>query len=193
MERGLIGDEEDIYYCGLDEIEAMVGSEDVPERYRVLCMQRRAEMEALRDVDLPETVFGDSLPPILKSTAQFDSMQGTPVSGGYAEGPARLVMSSEDFHRVEEGDILIIQFSDVSWTPLFAIASAIVSESGGFLSHCAIVAREFGIPAVVGVDELMSLRDGETVSVNGFTGEIKKSALLRSGEMGSGPDETDVQ
>lgn len=181
MQRGMIRDEEDIHYYAFDEIDIMVGSEELPERYRHLCLHRKAEMEALRDVILPETVFGESLPPILKSSARFDSVVGTPVSGGYAEGPARLVMSSEDFHKVEANDILIIPFSDVSWTPLFARAKAIVSESGGFLSHCAIVAREFGIPAVVAVGEVRDIRDGETVSVNGFTGEIKKETLPHGG------------
>ena len=74
----------------------------------------------------------------------------------------------------EEGDIIVIPFSDISWTPLFAKASAVISESGGVLSHCSIVAREYKIPAIVSVNNIMTtLSDNMQIAVDGFNGRVK--------------------
>jgi pyruvate, water dikinase len=98
---------------------------------------------------------------------------GVPSSPGRARGPARLVRSVDDFSRVRRGDILVCRTTDPAWTPLFRLAAAVVTETGGVLSHAAIVAREFGIPAVVGADEAMtSLTDGVPVTVDGTLGTI---------------------
>ncbi|QDY09364.1 pyruvate, phosphate dikinase [Micromonospora sp. HM134] len=98
---------------------------------------------------------------------------GVPSSPGRARGPARLVRSVEDFRRVRPGDVLVCRTTDPAWTPLFGLAAAVVTETGGILSHAAIVAREFGIPAVVGVDRAMTaLTDGDPVTVDGTHGTI---------------------
>ncbi|MFG2044638.1 PEP/pyruvate-binding domain-containing protein [Dactylosporangium sp. NPDC048998] len=98
---------------------------------------------------------------------------GVPSSPGRARGPARLVRSIDDFSRVRRGDILVCRTTDPAWTPLFRLAAAVVTETGGVLSHAAIVAREFGIPAVVGAGEAMaSLTDGAPVTVDGTAGTI---------------------
>ncbi|MFC6023697.1 PEP/pyruvate-binding domain-containing protein [Plantactinospora solaniradicis] len=98
---------------------------------------------------------------------------GVPSSPGRVRGPARLVRSVDDFSRVRRGDILVCRTTDPAWTPLFRLAAAVVTETGGVLSHAAIVAREFGIPAVVGADEAMtSLTDGAPVTVDGTVGTI---------------------
>jgi pyruvate,water dikinase len=70
------------------------------------------------------------------------------------------------------GEVLVVPYSDVSWTPFFAKAGAVVAESGGLLSHSAIVAREYGLPAVVSVEGACCLRDGTLVSVDGYSGEV---------------------
>ena len=77
-----------------------------------------------------------------------------------------------DFEHLCIGDVLIIPFSDVGWTPLFARAGAVVAESGGILSHSSIVAREYRIPAVVSVSGACRIPDGAMVTVNGYTGDI---------------------
>jgi pyruvate,water dikinase len=99
-------------------------------------------------------------------------MHGTPTSPGYYTGPACLVRGIEDFEKVKPGDVLVIPFSDVGWTPLFARAGAVIAESGGILSHSSIIAREYGIPAVVSVPDAMKLRDNQTITVDGYKGEI---------------------
>ena len=81
-------------------------------------------------------------------------------------------MGMRDFDKMEEGDILIVPFSDVSWSPLFAKAAAVVSECGGMLSHSSIIAREYDIPAVVSVPDATRLLDGAMITVDGYKGEV---------------------
>ena len=84
----------------------------------------------------------------------------------------KIVKNFEDANEVCEGDIIVIPYSDVSWTTLFHKVKGIISESGGILSHCSIVARECGIPAVVSVKGALSLKDGSQVFIDGDSGEI---------------------
>ncbi len=95
-----------------------------------------------------------------------------PASKGYYEGKIKIIRSVKDFSQIRNEDVLVIPYSDASWNPLFMKANAVISESGGFLSHCAIMAREYNIPAVVSVKGATSLIDGTKVTVNGYTGEI---------------------
>jgi pyruvate,water dikinase len=83
-----------------------------------------------------------------------------------------VVRGIQDFDKLRSGDVLVIPFSDVGWTPLFARAGAVISESGGMLSHSSIVAREYNIPAIVSVPQACQLLDDSIVSVDGFKGEI---------------------
>ncbi|MCA2218206.1 PEP/pyruvate-binding domain-containing protein [Jidongwangia harbinensis] len=100
-------------------------------------------------------------------------LAGVPGSAGIATGPARLIAGPGDFGRVTAGDVLVCRFTDPAWTPLFAVASAVVTEIGGVLSHAAIVAREHRIPAVLGaVGAMATLRDGQTVVVDGDAGTV---------------------
>jgi pyruvate,water dikinase len=99
---------------------------------------------------------------------------GTAGSPGVVSGPARVVHGPEDFRRVRRGDILVCRFTDPAWTPLFGVVGGVVTETGGRLSHAAIVAREHRIPAVVGVPAAMTtLSDGQPVTLNGNTGTIR--------------------
>jgi len=84
-----------------------------------------------------------------------------------------VVSGVEEAAKVERGDIVVIPYSDVGWTPMLARAGGIVAESGGLLSHSSIVAREFGIPCVVSVPGAMRIPDGSVVRVDGFTGGVQ--------------------
>jgi len=98
---------------------------------------------------------------------------GTPGSPGLAAGPARVVRGPSDFARVEPGDVLVCRTTDPAWTPLFGVVAAVVTETGGLLSHAAIVAREQGLPAVLAVpDATTALPDGATVEVDGSNGHV---------------------
>lgn len=101
------------------------------------------------------------------------SLTGEPASSGTASGPVRIVRGPGDFSKVVPGDVLVCRHTDPAWTPLFAIASAVVTETGGVLSHAAIVAREVGIPAVLAVPQATEvLTAASTVTVNGDLGYI---------------------
>ena len=98
---------------------------------------------------------------------------GSPSSPGRAEGIARVISGPEDFARFNKGDVLVAQAMSPIWTPLLGIAAAAVTEVGGPFAHAAIVAREFGIPCVVGLrDALSRIRDGQMVEVDGAAGTV---------------------
>ena len=101
------------------------------------------------------------------------TMKGTPGSHGIAIGAARVVRGPSDFATVQSGEIVICPYTDPAWTPLFTIAAGVVTETGGALSHAAIVAREYGIPAVLGVpDALNSIQNGQRITLDGTAGTI---------------------
>lgn len=101
------------------------------------------------------------------------ALTGTPGSRGSATGAARIVRGPGDFARVRPGDVLVCPYTDPAWTPLLRIAAGVVTETGGVLSHAAIVAREYGIPAVLGVRGAMDgLRDGALITVDGNAGTV---------------------
>ncbi|OCI31256.1 PEP/pyruvate-binding domain-containing protein [Oerskovia enterophila] len=100
-------------------------------------------------------------------------LTGIPGSRGAATGPARIVRDASDFSRVRPGDVLVCPFTDPAWTPLLHVAAGVVTETGGVLSHAAIVARERRIPAVLGVPgATTSIPDGGIVTVDGSSGTV---------------------
>jgi pyruvate,water dikinase len=100
-------------------------------------------------------------------------LQGVAGSPGRAAGVARVIQGPEDFAKLKKGEILVAPITNPVWTPLFAIASAVVTEVGGILSHGAIVAREYGIPAVMSVaGATRLLQDGQLITVDGNKGLV---------------------
>ncbi|MFD2354545.1 PEP/pyruvate-binding domain-containing protein [Nonomuraea ferruginea] len=138
------------------------------ERLRASATARAARREELAGVRLidPRAVFpardaGDAL------------VAGTPASAGTATGPVKVVRDPSEFGRLEPGDVLVCPYTNPSWTPLFQRAAAVVVDTGGITSHAAIVAREYGIPAVMGTGEGTSLlADGRQVTVDGDSGVV---------------------
>ena len=105
--------------------------------------------------------------------AGSDALTGLGVAAGRAEGPARLIHEPAEGSRLLKGDVLVAPGTDPAWTPLFLRASALVMETGGIISHGAIVAREYGIPAVINVPgALKVLTDGTEVIVDGNEGRV---------------------
>ncbi|MGH6962673.1 MAG: PEP-utilizing enzyme [Dongiaceae bacterium] len=101
-------------------------------------------------------------------------LKGTGACPGKAAGPARVVVAADEFERVKPGDILVCPASNPSWVPLFGIIRGLVTNTGGVLSHAAAVAREFGVPAVVGTGVATErIRDGQWIEVDGTAGEVR--------------------
>jgi len=111
-------------------------------------------------------------------------LTGIGASPGTACGNARTVHSVDEFSAVAPGDVLVCRTTDPAWTPLFGIAAAVITETGGMLSHAAIVAREHGIPAVLGIaDALTRITDGTTLVVDGTHGTVRE----KPASPGAGP------
>jgi phosphohistidine swiveling domain-containing protein len=170
IKRGILAEPFDIFYLTWEEVMEVVGSRGSLKDPQSLVDNRRSEIESLGSIELPGIIFGDDPPPIIER--EVGKLKGTPTSGGYYEGPVRVIGSINEFSKARNGDVLVIPFSDVAWTPLFSKAGAIVAESGGFLSHSSIIAREYGIPAVVSVLGAMELEDETQVTVDGYNGLV---------------------
>jgi phosphohistidine swiveling domain-containing protein len=132
---------------------------------------RAAEMLEAEGYRAPELIVGDDFVPLpaLLGTVEF---RGVGSSRGRHRGPVVVVRDPTAHPALEPGTVLAVPHSDVSWTPLFARAAAVVSEAGGMLSHSSIVAREFGIPCVVSAEGVCDLDDGTEVVVDGYTGVV---------------------
>jgi pyruvate,water dikinase len=170
VSRGLLDSAEDVFYLTVEEARSAVHDGAAALNSQAIAQERRAEMASAQDVLPPDIVYGDEEIPI--ETNATGTVRGVPTSRGHYTGPARIIRGLDEFEKLAEGDVLVIPYSDVGWTPLFAKAAAVVAEAGGMLSHSSIVAREYGIPAVVSVPGALNIQDGAMVTVDGYRGEI---------------------
>jgi len=171
----VIDQPDDLFYLTWAELEQFVTGGRTALQHRVA--DRRREAEELEKV-APPPIFEapPEVAPIAAGVAGTTEFTGLGVSAGVATGRARVVRSAAAAAETElqAGEILIAPFTDAAWTPLFVPASGVVVETGGLLSHAAIVAREFGIPAVVAVPGATRLiQTGETVTVDGSAGTVR--------------------
>ncbi len=170
VKKGILRDAEDILYLFDDEVRGYISGDVDGALFTAKVEEHKSAMDKSKDAVMPDVIFGEDVPLLL--TAVSTRLSGTPTSKGYFTGPVRVVRSVEEFYKPREGDVLVIPYSDVSWTPLFAKAGAVIAESGGILSHSSIIAREYNIPAVVSVSGALSLEDDTIVTVDGFRGEV---------------------
>jgi len=187
-EAGAIAQYSDVFYLTLDEVRALAAAPHGGD-HRALVELRRREVDHFQAITPPPALGADNgLPPEDPMSRFFgkffgappaaadapDVLKGNPGSPGTARGPAKVVRSLSDAAKLQRGDVLVAETTAPSWTPLFATAAAIVTDAGGVLSHCAVVAREYGIPAVVGMGRAtMTIRDGQIVEVDGDAGFVR--------------------
>jgi rifampicin phosphotransferase len=172
-EDGVIREKEDVYYLSFEEFRDAVRTRSVD---RGVIEKRRAEFEVYEKLSVPRVMTSEG--EVL--SGQYDTghipngaLAGIPASAGIIEGRARVISSIEDAD-VEEGDILVTMYTDPSWTPVFVSVKAVVTEVGGMATHGAVVAREYGLPAVVGVENATRLiKDGQQIRVNGTQGYVE--------------------
>ena len=183
LEReGLLQRPENVYHFELAEIaDSLRHRRDL----RTLEQERTAEFARWNRMRAPLTMGGDAPPlgatgsttsDLFHRSRQDESgvIKGVAASSGVRRGAAKLVWTTDDFKKMKPGDVLVCRSSNVSWIPLFTIAGAVVTDVGGALSHAAVVAREFGVPAVVGVGVAFErLRDGMLVEVDGDRGTVR--------------------
>lgn len=175
---------DDVFFLELSELLNLAEGKRSEQDYRGIVAERRALHEQFRTARPPDFVRSDGVPVVeeaLEAGASVDGvLKGTAISAGVATGPV-CVLSEPDPLLVRDGDVLVLEFADPGWTPLFARASAVVMEVGGFMCHAAVVAREMGLPAVFGIRGVTRLLvPGETVVVDGTVGIVTSCAA--SGE-----------
>jgi len=109
---------------------------------------------------------------------QGELLRGIGASSGKVSGRCKIILDPKDFYRLQSGDILVAQYTNPSWTPLFSFVGGLVVEYGSAISHSAIIAREYGIPAVMGVKGVTKLlSDNEIITVDGSNGLITKQSM----------------
>jgi len=173
VKEGLLIDPEDIFYLYIDElIECTKNKTD----YRDIITKRKLDYEVYDRLTPPRVMLSDG--EIIKG--QYDktgypegSIIGSPVSAGVIEGRAKVVKNPKNAN-LEKGEILVAPFTDPGWTPLFVNAVGLIIEVGGLMTHGAVVAREYGIPAVVGVENATEIiKTGDLIRVHGDKGYIE--------------------
>ena len=175
---GVIERPEDILYFRRSEVPGVLRSQ---EDRRPLVAERKADHTRWRSVTPPAMV---GKPSSAETSGRFSGVRfdkedeaivrGTGASAGIVSGPARIVLGPDDFGRVRPGDIIVAPSSNPSWVPLFTIAGGLVTNTGGVLSHAAVVAREFDLPAVVGTgDATTRIVDGQMLELDGTTGYVR--------------------
>ena len=175
-EQGWLKQADDIFFLEVTEIEdiienPLIMTSSVELRIRV--EQRRLAYEFWFTIVAPEAVGADGLP-IVEEEKHLTQLKGTPASSGTIRGRARIVQTIQEAMSLEPDNILVTTATDPGWTPIFPLVGGIILEIGGQLSHGSIIAREYGIPAVVNVPGAMRLiQDGQVIEVNGSNGVIK--------------------
>jgi pyruvate,water dikinase len=171
-EQGLLDDPEDVFMLTLDELLAPTPAPDTLETARV----RRAIHTEYKALDVPEIWDGTPSPfPVETDAARAEEVvSGAAVSPGAVEGVARLILDPDGDDDLEPGEILVCRTTDPSWASLMMVASALVIDIGGAISHGAIVARELGIPCVIGTrNGTAAIRTGDTLRVDGSAGTVE--------------------
>jgi pyruvate,water dikinase len=173
VQAGVLREREDIFYLWFDELKEVVRTRRVDER---LIGERKDAFRSYQALTPPRVLTSDG--EVIAGAYRRDDVPtgaliGLPVSAGTIEGRARVIRDIAQAD-IEAGDILVTTYTDPSWTPLFLAIKGLVTEVGGLMTHGAVIAREYGLPAVVGVENATNLiRDGQRIRVHGTDGYIE--------------------
>jgi phosphohistidine swiveling domain-containing protein len=169
----------EVLYLHRDEVRELI---ERPVDVRALVAERQAEHERQKTTPPPRQVGApatktnepDRFDGQRFTSDDADLLLGTGASPGIVRGPARITLGPDDFGRIRSGDVIVCPSSNPSWVPVFTLAAGLVTNTGGILSHAAVVAREFGLPAVVGTgDATVRIVDGRMVEIDGTTGSVR--------------------
>ncbi|MGG0707748.1 phosphoenolpyruvate synthase [Bacillus paramobilis] len=173
VQSGVIREVDDIYYLTFEELHEVIRTNKLD--YKVIHQQEN-EYKLYEKLTPPRVMTSDGeiiTGKYKRENLPADVIVGLPVSSGVIEGRARVILNMEDAN-LEDGDILVTAFTDPGWTPLFVSIKGLVTEVGGLMTHGAVIAREYGLPAVVGVENATKLiKDGQRIRVHGTEGYIE--------------------
>ncbi|WAU81958.1 phosphoenolpyruvate synthase [Streptomyces sp. Qhu-G9] len=173
VQAGVLPEKEDIFYLTFQELHDVVRSQEVDDQ---LIQQRKDAFRSYEALTPPRVLTSDG-EAVTGSYRREDvpagALVGLPVSAGTVEGRARVILDMAEAD-LEAGDILVTTYTDPSWSPLFVGIAGLVTEVGGLMTHGAVIAREYGLPSVVGVEQATRLiRDGQRIRVHGTDGYVE--------------------
>ena len=173
-ERGILAEPTDIFHCAWSDVLPLLLGEWDGQGLAYLVRERRLQHDSLEERRPPDLIIDEAPQMVAAQLSPNDKvLQGIGAAAGRASGPAAIIASPLQGAKLQNGDVLVAPSTDPAWTPLFLRASALVMETGGVVSHGAIVAREYGIPAVVNVAGVLGvLVDGQDVTVDGDQGQV---------------------
>ncbi|XGV97536.1 MAG: phosphoenolpyruvate synthase [Leptolyngbya sp. BL-A-14] len=173
VQAGVIHAKEDAYYLTIEELHDVVRTYQVDDS---IINKRKDEYKHYEKLTPPRVITSEGemiVGKYKRENLPVDAIVGLPVSAGVVEGRARVILNMEDAD-LENGDILVTTFTDPSWTPLFVTIKGLVTEVGGLMTHGAVIAREYGLPAVVGVDHAtQQIKDGQRIRLHGTEGYVE--------------------
>ena len=173
VQADVILEKEDIYYLAFEELCEVVSTNKLD--YQII-IKRKDEYKLYEKLTPPRVITSDGeiiTGEYNRENLPAKAIAGLAVSAGVIDGRARVILNMEDAE-LEDGDILVTSFTDPSWTPLFVAIKGLVTEVGGLMTHGAVIAREYGLPAVVGVENATKLiKDGQRIRVNGTEGYVE--------------------
>ncbi|HEY1653461.1 MAG TPA: rifamycin-inactivating phosphotransferase [Acidimicrobiales bacterium] len=173
VQARVLREKEDIFFLTFDELRDVVRTSHADDQ---LISERRDLFRSYQALTPPRVSTSEG--EVVAGAYRRDevpagALVGLPVSSGVTEGRARVILDMAEAD-LEPGDILVTAYTDPSWTPLFVSVAAVVTEVGGLMSHGAVIAREYGLPAIVGVEDATRLiRDGQRIRVNGTDGYVE--------------------
>jgi pyruvate,water dikinase len=175
-ENGYCKAPEEVYFLTVPELENLFYRKDIDKkRINNLIQQRKEEWHRNLSIEPPFVVRSDGKPVSYsgEESSASNILEGDPVSRGRVTGIARIIFDPAEGCIFNKGEILVAPFTDPGWTPLFLTAKALVMEAGGVMCHGAVVAREYGIPAVVGVKHATTrIKTGDEITVDGEQGKV---------------------
>ncbi|MGG1118127.1 hypothetical protein CHCC20375_3738 [Bacillus licheniformis] len=173
VQAGVIHEKEDIYYLTFEELHEAARTKKIDDQ---IISIRKDEYKLYEKLTPPRVITSDGeiiTGEYKRENLPANAIVGLPVSSGVIEGRARVILNMENAN-LEDGDILVTSFTDPGWTPLFVSIKGLVTEVGGLMTHGAVIAREYGLPAVVGVENATGLiKDGQQIRVHGTEGYIE--------------------
>ncbi|MBH8583169.1 phosphoenolpyruvate synthase [Thermoactinomyces sp. CICC 10735] len=173
VQKGILRDKEEVFYLTFDEFCEAVRTGRLDKR---IIRRRKREYQFYEKLFPPRVITSDG--EIIQGRYRRENLPdnailGLPVSSGIVEGRARVLLNMEDAVP-EDGGILVTRFTDPGWTPFFVSVKGLVTEVGGLMTHGSVIAREYGLPAVVGVENATKrIKDGQRIRVNGTEGYIE--------------------
>ncbi|MPQ25148.1 phosphoenolpyruvate synthase [Bacillus paralicheniformis] len=173
VQAGVIHEKEDIYYLTYEELHEVARTKKIDDQ---IISKRKDDYKLYEKLTPPRVITSDGeiiTGEYKRENLPAHAIAGLPVSSGVIEGRARVILNMENAD-LEDGDILVTSFTDPGWTPLFVSIKGLVTEVGGLMTHGAVIAREYGLPAVVGVENATQLiKDGQRIRVHGTEGYIE--------------------